>query len=92
MTDQAPVRVTLPADAAQIDQTGYVWTFLDRAEEPERVLPGALIVSGDEEEPFLARVVDVVTGPAGRQVVHLDIVGVPAQAIEELRHARLLAG
>jgi hypothetical protein len=92
MTDQLPVRVTLPADVAQIDQTGYVWTFLDRAEEPGRVVPGALIVAGDEEEPFLARVVDLAQGPSGRCLVHLDVVGVPAQAIEELRHARLLAG
>ncbi len=92
MTDSSTVRVTLPADPAQIDQTGYVWTFLDRAEEPERVVPGALIVAGDEEEPFLARVVDVIGSATERQIVHLDVVGVPEQAIEELRHARLLAG
>jgi hypothetical protein len=35
-------RITLPADVAQIDQTGYVWTFLDRAAETERVVPGVL--------------------------------------------------
>jgi len=91
MTEQERVRVTLPADVAQVDQTGYVWAFLDRAEEPDRVEPGVLIVSGDEEEPFLARVIDIVDGPNGRQVVHLDVVGVPEQAIEELRHSRLLA-
>lgn len=87
-----PVRVTLPADAAQIDATGYVWTFLDRASEPERVVPGRLIVSGDAEEPFLARVVDLIDGPNGRRIVHLDVIGIPDQAIEELRHSRLLAG
>lgn len=92
MNDQPAVRITLPADVSQIDQTGYVWTFLDRAAEPERVVPGALLVAGDEEEPFLARVVDVVSGPGERKVVHLDVVGVPQQAIDELRHARLLAG
>lgn len=91
MTEQQRIRVTLPADVAQIDQTGYVWAFLDRAEEPDRVEPGVLIVSGDEEEPFLARVIDIVDGPNGRQIVHLDVVGVPEQAIEELRHSRLLA-
>lgn len=91
MTRERAVRVTLPADASQIDQTGYVWTFLDRAAEPERVLPGVLIVAGDAEEPFLARVVDIVSGPDGREIVHIDVVGVPQQAIEELRHSRLLA-
>ena len=91
MSGQERIRVTLPADVAQVDQTGYVWAFLDRAEEPNRVEPGVLIVSGDEEEPFLARVIDIVDGPNGRQIVHLDVVGVPEQAIEELRHSRLLA-
>ncbi len=91
MTEQPAVRITLPADVVQVDETGYVWTFLDRAPEPERVVPGLLIVAGDEEEPFLARVVDIVDGPKGRRIVHIDVVGVPEQAIEELRHSRLLA-
>jgi hypothetical protein len=55
-------------------------------------VPGLLIVAGDEEEPFLVRVVDIVDGPKGRQIVHIDVVGIPEQAIEELRHSRLLAG
>jgi hypothetical protein len=88
--EEPPVRITLPADLAQIDETGYVWTFLDRAAEPERVGPGALIVAGDADEPVLARVVDIVAGPDGREIVHIDVVGVPEQAIEELRHSRLL--
>jgi hypothetical protein len=90
MSDESAVVVTLPADVQQIDQTGYVWAFLDAAEEPDRVQVGALIVAGDAEEPFLARVVDIVDGPGGRSIVHLDVVGVPDQAIDELRHAHLL--
>lgn len=90
MTEHDSVAVTLPADVQQIDQTGFVWSFLDEAEEPERVQLGALIVAGDAVEPFLARVVDVIAGPNGRRIVHLDVVGIPDQAIEELRHARLL--
>jgi hypothetical protein len=42
-------------------------------------------MAGDEEEPFTARVVDVVEGPGGRQIVHLEVVGVPDKAFEELR-------
>jgi hypothetical protein len=30
MTERQAIPVTLPADVAQVDQTGYVWTFLDR--------------------------------------------------------------
>ncbi len=90
MSDQSPVVVTLAADVQQIDQTGFVWAFLDEAAAPDRVVEGALIVAGDSEEPFLARVVDIVDGPRGRSIVHLDVVGVPDQAIDELRHAKLL--
>jgi hypothetical protein len=90
MSDQSPVVVTLAADVQQIDQTGFVWAFLDEAAAPGRVVEGALIVAGESEEPFLARVVDIVDGPRGRSIVHLDVVGVPDQAIDELRHAHLL--
>lgn len=89
MTDHDDVAVTLPADVGQIDETGFVWAFLDDAAEPDRVRPGALI-AGDPVEPFLARVVDIIKGPGGAWIVHLDVVGVPEDAIDELRHARLL--
>jgi hypothetical protein len=90
MSDTPSVRVTLRADVHQIDETGYVWVFFDRAAEPDRVRPGSLIVAGDEDEPFLARVVDIVDTRVGRPIVHLDVVGVPEEAIDELRHARLI--
>jgi len=90
VTDQNGVAVTLPADVNQVDDTGYVWAFLSEAAEPNRVRPGAMIVAGDAVEPFLARVVNVITGPDEDPIVHLDVVGVPDQAIDELRHARLL--
>jgi hypothetical protein len=80
----------VPADVQKIDDTGCVWSFLDVAEEPERVRAGGLIAAGDPIEPFLGRVVDVVSGPNSRYVVHLDVVGIPDQATDELRDARLL--
>jgi hypothetical protein len=79
MNARRDIVITLPADAQQVDQTGYVWAFLDAADEPKRVQPGALIVAGDVDEPFLVRVVDIVTGPDDRSIVHLDIVGVPTR-------------
>lgn len=90
MSSTNDVTVTLPADVNMVDETGYVWTFLHEATEPDRVVPGALIVAGDPIEPFLARVVDIIDGPRGTSVVHLDVLGVPEDAIDELRHARLL--
>ena len=90
MNDPTGVRVTLPADVNQVDETGYVWAFLRAAYEPERVVAGAIIVAVDAIEPFLARVVDVIDGPDGDSIVHLDVLGVPDQTIDELRHAGLL--
>jgi hypothetical protein len=40
------------------------------------------IMAGDEEEPFIARVVDIVEGPGWRQIIHVDVVGVPDNAFE----------
>jgi len=84
------VRVTLPADVNQVDETGFVWAFLSDSAEPGRVSPGSIIVAGDAIEPFLASVVDVVEGPGGDSIVHLDVLEVPDQTIDELRHAGLL--
>jgi len=58
MSTPDKVNVTLPADVNQVDETGWVWTFLSEAAESDRVRPGAIIVAGDQVEPFLARVVD----------------------------------
>lgn len=74
--------VTLPADVNRIDETGYVWAFLDRSRVPEAVHPGAVIVAGDDDDPVIAEVVDIVEGPSGRRVVHLDVLG-PAEAFAE---------
>ena len=67
-----PRAVQLPADVHQIDATGYVWTFLDEAAEPDQIRVGALIQAGVDDAPFEARVVDISTGSSGRQIVHLD--------------------
>jgi hypothetical protein len=67
-----------------------VWTFLDEADSPSRVGVGGMIVAGDSEDPFLARVVDIIEGTSGRSIVHLEVLGVPDQVIDELRHANLL--
>lgn len=90
MTNAKAVVVTLPADVNHVDETGYVWAFLGDAAGPGRVSVGSIIVAGDPVEPFLARVVDVVDGPGGDSIVHLDVLGVPDQAIDELRHTGLL--
>ncbi len=84
------VRVTIPADVQQVDETGFVWTLLGEAAAPDRVVPGKVVVAGDAEEPFLARVVDIVERN-GHHVVHLEVLGVPADVVDELRHANVLS-
>lgn len=91
MSETNSITVTLPADVNQVDETGWVWAFLSDAQEPGRVRPGTIIVAGDPAEPFLARVVDVTAGPGTEKIVHLDVIGVPDQTIDELRHAGLLS-
>jgi len=44
-----------------------------RAREPSVIVPGALVVAGDEDAPAVAVVVDVVERPNGR-IVHLDVL------------------
>jgi hypothetical protein len=84
------IRVTLPADVHQIDETGFVWTFLAEAEDSARVIVDHVIVAGDADEPFMARVVDISESSSGRMIVHLDVIGEPAQLIGKLRHAKVL--
>jgi hypothetical protein len=89
MSESGEIRVTLPADVNQVDDTGWVWALLDDASDPERVVPGAIVVAGDSVEPFLAQVVDVLVGRSGT-IVHLDVMGSPEDMIDELRHVGLL--
>lgn len=65
-----PAKVALPADVHQIDASGHVWTFLHESPDPEQIV----IVAGDEADPFLARVVDIVPGRSGYPIVHLEVL------------------
>jgi hypothetical protein len=90
MDDDDAVLVDLPADVQQYDETGYVWTLREEARDPSLVVEGAIVVAGDDEDPFLARVVDV--RPVGSVTkVHLEVLpGDPAEYVAALRRAHLL--
>jgi hypothetical protein len=70
------IRVDIPADLNSEDETGYVWTFLDEARDTSIVTPGALVVTGDDDAPAVAVVVDLVPHPNG-MIVHLDVLPGP---------------
>lgn len=81
--------VDITCDVQQIDETGYVWTFLDEARDPSVVNAGAIVVTGDDEEPVFARVVDVV-GDGGDRKVHLDVLpAAPARYLEAAARTHL---
>ena len=41
------------------DETGLVWTFLDEARDPSVIVPGAIVLAGDDDEQAIAQVVDL---------------------------------
>jgi hypothetical protein len=85
------IQLTFPPDVQQVDETGFVWMFLDDAAEPDRVLPGRLLAAGDAEAPFMVRVVDIVVRDRASSIVHLDVLGDPGEFVDELRHAGVLS-
>jgi hypothetical protein len=91
MSEQpSPVLVDIPCDVQQVDGTGFVWTFLDEAANPGNVAVDAIVVTGDEIDPVLARVVALAERPGGIKV-HLQLLpGEPFEYAAALERARLL--
>lgn len=67
------IAVDIAADLNAEDQTGYVWVSLDEVRDPSIIVPGALVIAGDEDAPAVAIVIDLVPHPTGT-IVHLDIL------------------
>ena len=81
--------VDIVCDVQQIDETGYVWTFLDDARDAGVIVPGEIVTAGADEEPAYALVIDIV-GDDPDRIVHLDILpGDPAQYHAAAQRSRL---
>ena len=50
------VIIDIPCDL-HVDRTGFVSTFLGEARNPARIAAGAIVVTGDEVDPVLPRLV-----------------------------------
>lgn len=85
MTSPA-LEVDIRADLQNEDETGYVWAYLDRADHPERIVVGDLVIAGNSGGRCLAKVVNIVDGPGG-QIVHLDLVAGSVSEFEKTRAA-----
>ena len=79
MAKQAKVLVEIPCDVQQVDETGFVWTFLEEARDPSLITEGAIVIAVDEVDPAGARVVSL-TPESNGTVVRLEILpGEPQQ-------------
>ena len=61
------IEVDIPCDPTQIDQTGHPWAFLDEASDHDRIQPGAIVITGDADDPVFARVISLTEHPAAQE-------------------------
>lgn len=84
------VVVDIPCDPTQIDHTGRPWAFLDEAASPDRIVEGAIVVTGDADDPVFARVASLTERPSGTKV-HLEILpGDPLDYVAAMRRTHLI--
>ena len=86
---ETAIEVDIPCDPTQIDETGMPWAFLDEAAHPERIVEGAIVVTGDADDAVFARVASLTERPSGIKV-HLEILpGDPLDYVEAMRRRRM---
>jgi hypothetical protein len=84
------VVVGIPCDPTQIDHTGCPWAFLDEAVEPDWIVEGAIVLTGDADDPVFARVASLTERPSGVKV-HLEILpGDPLEYVAAMRRTHLI--
>lgn len=66
-----------------IDETDFVWTFLDEARDPALIWPGNIVLAGDEDAPAVAEVVDIIEEAPGK-IVHPRVLPGPIEAYAKL--------
>lgn len=81
------MQLDIPCDVQGCDHEGHLWAFLDEATHPDVVVAGALVITGDEEAPVVARVLRIEDRPGGRMVV-MDFVGTASEVERTLIRAR----
>ncbi len=82
--------VDIRADLQNEDETGHVWAYLDRADHPERIAVGNIVIAGNSGGRCLAVVIDIVDGPGG-EIVHMSLQTGSVAEFERTRAACPLA-
>jgi hypothetical protein len=65
--------VDIIADLTDEDQTGYIWTCLDKARDPGQIKPGALVGAGDQDKAAVCQLVHLASAGDGA-IVHLRLL------------------
>lgn len=82
--------VDIEAYLLDVDETGYVWTYLDDARDPSVIVPGAVVVAGDDYAAAVCRVVDLVER-ADHALVHLEPLPGSVEQYVALAQRQLIA-
>jgi hypothetical protein len=81
------VRVDIASDVQARDSQGRLWSFLDEARDRAVIRCGGPVVTGDEADPVVAQVQEIVPRP-GWQTVVMEPIGTIGEIAEVLRRAR----
>ena len=84
------IELDIPCDVQARDRDGHLWSFLHEAAHPASIRVGEFVVTGDEVDPVVARVVAVIDRPGGQKVL-MDLVGDAEDLLSALDRARLTA-
>jgi len=84
------IEIDIPCDVQDEDELGMPYALLSEARDPSRIVPGAIVVTADAEDPVLARVHSLTT-QGDIVVVHLGVLpSDPVEYADALRRSRLL--
>ena len=84
------IEVDIPFDVQDEDELGMPYALLTEARDPNRIVPGAIVVTADDEDPVLARV-HTLAKQGELTIVHLELLpGDPRDYEDALRRSHLL--
>jgi hypothetical protein len=85
------IEIDIPCDVQDEDELGMPYALLSEARDPSRIVPGAIVITADEEDPVFARV-HSLTQQGDHTVVHLELLpGDPREYADALQRSHLLS-
>jgi hypothetical protein len=85
------IEIDIPCDVHDEDELGMPYALLSEARDPGQIVPGAIVITADAEDPVLARVYSL-TQQGDLTVVHLEVLpGHPLDYADALHRSHLLS-